>query len=212
MSESVKSDREKSIEEKVSSALSHRIRIEIRCLLNESTYSAAELAARTRWSLPTISYHLKQMLRSRLIEIARVEKVRNVDQHFYRALELPVVDDEEAAALPREVKQEYAAVILQAVMAECLGALRADKLTEPGVCMMWNWFNLDGQGRQEFAEEQRESWNRLVEIEARSTNRRAESNEEGQTMIAAILGFERSRPVCSPAPSMHRLTPVERDD
>ena len=124
-------------------------------------------------------------------------------------MELPVVDDEEAAELPREVKQEYAAVILQAVMAESLGALRADKLTEPGVCMMWKWFNLDEQGRQEFAEEQRASFQRSVEIEVGSTNRRAESGEQARTMIGAVLGFERSRAVHSPAPSMHRLAPAE---
>lgn len=208
MPATVKSDRDRSVEDAVSYALAHRIRIEIQCLLNEGVYTAAALAARTPWSLPTISYHLKQMLLSGAIEIAKIEKVRNVDQHFYRSVELPVVDDEEAEALPREVKQEYAAVILQAVMAECLGALRAQKLTEPGVCMMWQWFNLDAQGRREFDEAQREAWDRLVDIEAQSTNRRAKSGEEATTMIAAILGFERSNAVSSPAPVMHRLSPA----
>lgn len=111
MTATVKPDRERSVEDAVSYALGHRIRIEIRCLLNEATYTAAELAARMPWSLPTVSYHLKELLRSGSIEVARIEKVRNVEQHFYRAVELPVVDDEEAATLPAEVKQEYAAVI-----------------------------------------------------------------------------------------------------
>lgn len=205
----VKSDRDRSVEDAVSYALAHRIRIEIQCLLNEGVHTAAQLAARTPWSLPTISYHLKQLLRSGAIEVAKVEKIRNVDQHFYRSVELPVVDDEEAEALPHEVKQEYAAVILHAVMAECLGALRAQKLIEPGVCMMWRWFNLDEQGRDEFAEAQREAWDRIVDIEAQSTNRRAESGEKATTMIAAIFGFERSKAASSPAPAMHRLTPAE---
>jgi DNA-binding transcriptional ArsR family regulator len=207
LTESVK-NRKRSIEEAVSYAIAHRIRIEILCLLNEATYSASQLAELTHWPLTTISHHIKEMLNSGSIDVARIEKVRNTDQHFYRAVELPVVDDEEALALPPEVKQEYAAVVLQAIMAETLAALRAQKLNkDPRVRMMWRWYNLDEQGRDELAAEQRESWDRIGEIEARSTNRRAKSGEKPTTLIAATLGFERSRPVDSAAPAMHRLTP-----
>lgn len=209
MVETVK-NRKRSIEEAVSYAIAHRIRIEILCLLNEAIYCASELAALTHWPLTTISHHIKEMLSSGSIELARIEKVRNTDQHFYRAVELPVVSDEAAVALPPEVKQEYAAVVLQAIMAESLAALRAQKLNrDPRVRMMWRWYNLDEQGRDELADEQRESWERTAEIEARSTNRRATSGEEATTLIAAMLGFERSKPVDSTAPAMHRLTPRE---
>jgi DNA-binding transcriptional ArsR family regulator len=204
-----KKDQKRSIEEAVSYSVGHRIRIEILCLLNEGTYSASELAKITCRPLTTISHHIKAMLRDESIELARIEKVRNTDQHFYRANELPFVTDEEAATLPPEVKQEYAAVILRAIMAESLGALWDGKLTAPGVRMMWRWYNLDAQGRQELADEQRESWKRTMEIEARAANRRAESGEEAITMIAVTLGFERSRPADCAAPAVHRLAPGE---
>lgn len=120
------------------------------------------------------------------------------------------MSDEEAAALPPEVKQEYAAVVLQAIIAESLAALRTQKLNrDPRVRMMWRWYNLDEEGRDELADEQRESWERQAEIEARSTNRRAKSGEKATTMIAATLGFERSKSVDFAAPAMHRLTPRE---
>ena len=209
MVERIKLHRDRGIEEAVSYALNHRIRIEILCLLNEAVYTASDLAARTPWALPTISYHLKAMLKAGSIEVAKVGKVRNVEQNFYRAIELPIVSDEEAAELPVEVKQEYAAVILQAVMAECLDALRTRKLTEPLVRMMWRWFNLDEQGRQELANEQAESWERSEEIAARSGNRQAESGEKGKTVIAVILSFERSTDVNVPGPTAHRLAPSE---
>jgi hypothetical protein len=208
LAETTKSDRKRSLEEAVSYAVGHRIRIEILCLLNEATYSASELAELTRWPLTTISHHIKEMLSSGSIEVARIAKVRNTDQHFYRAVELPFVSDEEAATLSPEVKQEYAAVVLQAIVAESLAALRTQKLnTDPRVWMSWCWYSLDEQGREELADEQRESWDRIVEIEARSTNRRAISGEEATTFIAASLGFERSRPVTSTAPELHRLAP-----
>lgn len=200
--------RKRSVEEAVSYSVGHRIRIEILCILNEGTHSASELSRLIRQPLTTISHHIKELVNARSIELARIEKVRNTDQHFYRAIELPLVTDEEAEALPPEVKQEYAALILQTITAEGLGALWAGKMNnDPTVRMMWRWFNLDSKGRRELADEQRESWDRIVEIEARATNRRSESGEEPVTLIASMMGFERSRSAATVAPAMHRLTP-----
>lgn len=200
--------RKRNLEAALSYAVASPIRIEILCLLNEATYSASQLADLTGWRLTTISHHIKEMLRANSIELARIEKVRNADQHFYRAVELPVVSDEEAAALPPEVKQRYAAMVLQAITAESLSALRNQKLNQdPRVRMMWRWYSLDEQGRDELAAEQQQSWERVEDIEARSANRRAKSGEQPTTMIAATLGFERSKSVDSMPPLVHRLTP-----
>jgi DNA-binding transcriptional ArsR family regulator len=201
----LKPGQKRSVEEAVSYALGHRIRIEILGVLNEATRTQSEIADLIHEPLSTISHHIKELLDSGCIEVARIEKVRNVDQHFYRAIELPFVSDEEAAALSPEVKQEYAAVILQAIMAEGLAALWAGKLnSDPSVRMLWRWFNLDEQGRGELADEQRESWERIVEIEARAADRRTTSHEDATSIIVAILGFERSRPVGTIAPAAFR--------
>lgn len=208
MSATTKPRQRRSVEEAVSYAVGHRIRIEVLGILNEGSRSPSELAKLTRQPLTTISHHIKELVDSGCIELARVEKVRNADQHYYRAVELPFISDEEADLLPPEVKQEYAAVILQAIMAEGLGALWAGKMSDdPTVRMMWRWFNLDEQGRQELADEQRESWERIVEIEARSTARRVESGEAATSMIATTMSFERARPVVTTAPEAHRLAP-----
>lgn len=196
----------RSVEERVSYGLGHRLRIEILCLLNEATYSASDLAKRTGQPLTTISHHITELAKDGCIELARTEKVRNADQHFYRAVTIPEITDEEALKLPPEVKQDYAAVILQAAMAEGLDALWAEKLNrDPLVCMKWRWFNLDAEGRQEFAEKQRESWDQLVEIEARSHARRVDSGEEPTTMIGVTLGFERNRSVGASVPEGQRI-------
>jgi len=198
------------VEERVSYGLGHRLRIEILCLLNEGTFSASELAKRTQQPITTISHHIQEMAKSGCIELARTEKVRNADQHFYRAVEMPVISDEEAEALPPEVKQEYAAVILQGAMAEGLDALWAEKLNQdPRVCMMWRWFNLDAEGREEMAVAQRECWEQLVDIEARSCARRMDSGEEAVSMIGVVLGFERNRAVGASVPEPHRFSPYK---
>lgn len=212
MATTTNASRKRSVEEAPSYGVGHRIRIEILGILNEGTRSASDLAKLIHQPLTTIGHHLKELVDSGCIELARTEKVRNTDQHFYRAVKLPFVSDEEAEDLPPEVKQEYAAVILQAIMAEGLGALWAGKMNnDPRVRMLWRWFNLGAQGRQELADELRESWNRIVKIEADDYNRRAESGEKPTTMIAAMMSFERSRAVGTTAPSVHRLAPGKTD-
>jgi hypothetical protein len=154
--------------------------------------------------MSTVSHHVTELLKAGCIEVADTRKKRNADQHFYRAIKMPEISDEEAEQLSPAEKQEIASVILQGVMAESLGALWAEKLNgEPEqVRMMWRWFNLDEEGRRELAQEQEESWERITEIEARSTNRRIDSDEEPVTMIAVILGFERHKPVGAAPPDV----------
>lgn len=197
----------RSIEEAVSYGVGHRIRIEVLALLNEETRSPSELAKLTRQPITTIGHHIKELVNSGCIELARIEKVRNVDQHFYRAVELPFISDEEAEDLPFEVRQEYAAVILQALMAEGLAALWAGKLSSDPVWMSWRWFNLDARGQLDAQKEQAAFWERIKEIEAEATHRAAKSGEATTSTIVAALGFERFRAVETTAPAMHRLAP-----
>ena len=167
----------------------------------------AELAKLTSQPITTVGHHIKELVNSGCIELARIEKVRNADQHFYRAVELPFVSDEEAESLPVEARQQYAAVILQALMAEGLAALWAGKMTSDPVWMSWRWFNLDGQGQREAQEAQHEFWERIKEIDAETANRVALSGEPTTSTIVAALGFERFKPVGAPVPATHRLTP-----
>lgn len=55
--------------------------------------------------------------------------------------------------------------------------------------------SLDAQGRQEAADEQRESLDRLQEIEARAAKRMIQTSEKGISAVLAVVGFTRSRNV-----------------
>lgn len=195
----------RSIEEAVSYAVGHRIRIEILGILNEGPRSPSEIAKQIEQGLSKVGHHVKELVDSGCIELARVEQVRNTNEHFYRAVELPFVSDAEARDLPPEVKQEFAAVILQAIMAEGLASLWAGKMSaDDDIWMSWRWFNLDPEGRREVADEQAASWARVADIEARSATRLAESGDTGTSTIVAGLGFERCRPVDGAGPASHR--------
>lgn len=193
-----KPGKERSIEEAVSYAIGHRIRVEMLSILNESPRSADELARMIRQPLSKATHHIKELLDSGSIEIARVEKVRNVVQNFYRAVETPFFSDEEMAAKTPEERQEIYGLVLQASMAEALAAFWAGKITsDPRVILAWCWFNVDEQGRAEIADEQAESWERIRDIEVRATSRRAESGEDAVSIVVTSFGYERSRAVAA---------------
>jgi DNA-binding transcriptional ArsR family regulator len=186
--------RGKRIEERVGYALGHRIRVEVLTILNEGVYTADDIAALIGESRQNVHHHLKELLDARSIEIARIEKKRNADLHYYRAVEMPSYGQEELAAMSPAQRQEIAGLIVQCSTAEVMAALAAGKLSDdPRVALMWRWFNLDGRGRDDLFEEQERFWERVQEIEAESTNRRARSGEDATSYIVGEWGYERAR-------------------
>jgi DNA-binding transcriptional ArsR family regulator len=192
--------RGKSIEEVVGYALGHRIRIYVLTLLNEGTYTPDQLARIIGEPTNKVSNHVRELLDAGSIELAKVEKVRNADQHYYRAVEMPFYSDDEARAMTQQQRKVTAGLTLQCMMAEAMSALWAGKLSDDpeGVLLAWRWFNLDTQGRADLTHEQARWWERVQEIEVESTNRRSESGESVTSVVVAHMGFERER--TSPQP------------
>lgn len=142
-----------------------------------------------------IAHHIDELLKDGSIEIARTETIRgNIAQHFYRVIELPEFSDEEIAEMTTEERQTLAALVLQASTAEATASLWAGKLhSDPRVMLAWNRINLDKHGREDFADEQARSWERVKRLSANPANRLAEVGERGVTCIVTSFGYERSR-------------------
>lgn len=206
--------RKRTVEDAVNYALGHGVRVDILCYLNEAPRSPSELATLLSLPLSKVEHHIKELLASKSIELAHVkEGAGNTKEHFYRAVEIPFFTDEEMWAKPFEVRQEIYGLILQSSVAEALAAFRAGKVSsDPQVCMAWRWFNLDAQGRKDMAAENARSWNRRMEIEAESAGRRAETGEEGASVIVSLLAHERARYLDKrPARGQVRLTTKKPD-
>lgn len=189
------------VEDSVSYAVGHRIRIEILAALHEGPESADSLAKIVGRTLSIVTYHIEELLKDGSIEVAFSKQIRaNMTQHFYRMVELPEFSEEEIAAMTPEERQALAALILQATTAEALASLWAGKLhTDPRVKLIWDRLPLDEQGREDLADEQAESWGRIRGIAGDAANRMAESGEKGVTYVVHIFGYERSRST-APAP------------
>jgi DNA-binding transcriptional ArsR family regulator len=184
----------KSVEEKVSYALGHRVRVAVLTLLNEGVYTADQIAALIGETRQAVHHHLKKLLEANSVELAKVEKRRNADLFYFRAVEMADYDEAAIASMTPAERQEIAGLIVQHSTAEVMAALGAGKLNnDPKVMLAWRWFNLDRQGREDLAEEQERYWRRIREIDAESVNRRAKSGEEVKSYIVGEWGFERAR-------------------
>jgi DNA-binding transcriptional ArsR family regulator len=104
--------RKKGIEEVVEYAISHRVRVLVLTTLNEGVYSAAEIATILDESEKNVRFHIKELLDAGSIELARTEKVRNTDRHFYRAVEIPFYSDEEVWEWTPHQRQVSAGIVI----------------------------------------------------------------------------------------------------
>jgi DNA-binding transcriptional ArsR family regulator len=193
--------RGKSIEEVVTYAVGHRIRVQVLVILSEGVFSPDQIAQIIGEPTNKVSHHVKELLDAGSIEVAKTEQVRNTLQHYYRAVEMPYYSDEEMAAMTPGQRQVTYGLVLQQIMAEAMAAFWAGKLIDdPRVWLGQRWFNVDAQGREEIADEQARSWERVLEIEAEAINRCAKSGEEPTSVIVAQMGFKRERTGPTPPP------------
>lgn len=193
--------KERTVEEGAAYAVSHRIRVEVLSALNERSYSCAELARFVHQPLSTVTHHVEELLKAKRIEVAFTKKVRAMTQSFYRAIEMPIFNEEEVAEWSFEKRQEVYSLALQNATAEAFSSLWAGKISDdPESLVYWRWFNVDGQARRAIMELQERFWGELQEIEAESTTRRVESEEKARSIVVSVFGFERSRTTSRPTP------------
>ena len=183
----------KGIEEVVQFALGHKIRVHILIVLNDGIYTAVQLAKIIEEPLNNVSNHLRKMLEDGSIEVAREERKGNVVQYLYRAVEIPYYSQVDAEQMTHIQRQMTAGAVFQAGSAEVMAALYAGKLADPRTVLFWHWYNVDPRGRQDLEAENRRYLERLREIEVESTNRRADSGEDAESMLVNLAVFERVR-------------------
>ncbi|MBS1891556.1 MAG: winged helix-turn-helix transcriptional regulator [Actinobacteria bacterium] len=195
----------KSIEEVVAYAVSHRIRVQILIVLNQGTYTTAEIADVIGEPLNRVGNHIRELVDAGSIEIADTKRRRNAQQHYYRAVRTPFFTDADAEDMTWQQRQVTAGLVIQSLVAEMMAALWAGNMFDDARdWLTWDRFNLDAEGRQELFEEQEESWKRLEAVKARATNRVAKSGEETAPYVVGVLGF--GRVLKAPEPS-HSVDP-----
>jgi DNA-binding transcriptional ArsR family regulator len=183
----------KRIEDAVQYALAHAARVEILILLNEASYTVAELSELTEIPISNVSNHIRRMYEDGAIEVADTEERRGTNVFWYRAVKIPYYSQEEAEDLTWMERHVTAGLVAQSGTAEVMAALRKGNLADPRTILSWDWYNVDAQGRDKFDAENHRHLERLRQIECESINRCAKSKEETTPILVSLFAFVRAR-------------------
>src|SRR5260221_10385012 len=92
-----------------------------------------------------------------------------------------------------EQRQVTAGIAIQSMVAEIMAGLWSGNMqNDPRLWLAWDWFNVDGQGRQEIADEQERAWRRFRDIEVEAINRCAEAGEGATPILVSQTGVKRA--------------------
>ncbi len=170
------------------------VRRDVLTLLNERSAGASEVAAELEIDLSAAGRHLDAMHEAGLVEVVGEVLNGGVVEPRYRALVRTLWDDEEWAALGQEEQQRLMAWIMGMIEADSRVALEQGTFTSRNEAHASRTVSLvDEQGWRELTRIKQEALEEIFAVQAASTERLTETNQEGIPVMSALLCFELPR-------------------
>jgi DNA-binding transcriptional ArsR family regulator len=178
-------------------ALANPLRHRMLVILDERVASPKELSEEVDEPLDKVSYHVRYLAGLTpanpyaLIELVDMDIRRGGVQHFYKAIERPIIGLPESELLPRSVRERSTKDILPLMHADIERAVAAGTFdSHHARSLLRLHLDADQAGIVETGEASMRYLAELQEIEARSANRIAESGEQPVRLATATLAFE----------------------
>jgi DNA-binding transcriptional ArsR family regulator len=179
------------VDQRLAKALSHPLRAHVLIILNERVASPNEIANELEEPLGNVSYHVKTLAEMGCIELVRTRPRRGAIEHFYRAVTRPFFSDKDWKRLPASARQGISDTALRLIWEDTSDALSAgtfDRRTDRHLSR--TKLVLDEQGWRQVNEQLADTLNRVMEIEAESVQRSADSGEPGFNTRVVLMHFE----------------------
>jgi DNA-binding transcriptional ArsR family regulator len=173
-------------------ALTHPLRGHILLTIGErGVVSPKEIALTLGMDLKEVSYHVRSLKARGLIRLVRTEKRRGVEEHYYELTE-PVLylDDQEWAALPKQIQARFSVCLLRVLVGEALEALRAGTFNAEDCHQSRVTMPLDAQGKREAAAVLADALERLLDIRSQCLQRVSLPSAEASPMTVFMTAFE----------------------
>lgn len=182
------------LDRRIVNSIKDEIRIDLLRILIERAATPRELAEILGEDQDVVLDHIVALWAANCLEVAAEEEPNGeVADRSYRITHPFFVDDRESHDLPRADLEEIAATVVQAIVAEAVGALRAGTFgsrVESHLSM--KPMRLDETGWREFTALLMRTLKEAEAIDEGCKERLGQSGEEGVETIVALLGFERS--------------------
>jgi DNA-binding transcriptional ArsR family regulator len=179
------------VEQIVAKAFAHPLRVQILAILNEKVASPNMLAQQLDESLNLVAYHVRVLEKYDCIELVDTKQRRGATEHFYRATRRQLLTDDQWAQMPTSLRPGLAAAVLKTIFQDIEAASKAGTLEEvDDLHISRTPMVLDAKGWSDVTDLLNDSLDRLIEIQAESTNRLGESKEEGTQSRVHLLHFK----------------------
>lgn len=185
-----KTKKKDGVEQIVAKAFAHPLRVQILIILNERVASPNLLAQELDQSLNLVAYHVRVLEKYDCIELVDTKQRRGATEHFYRATRRQFLSDSDWAGVPKGLRPGLSGAMLKAVFDDVDEAVREQTFddTDDGHLSRTPMV-VDKQGWEDTAELLGGTLDRVLEIQAESSKRLAESDEQGINAKVAILHF-----------------------
>jgi DNA-binding transcriptional ArsR family regulator len=172
--------------EQLVKGLSHPVRTECLTVLSDQVASPREISEIIEEDLSNVSYHVRVLSELGLIELVGEEPVRGAVAHYYKAVERPLVSEEEWEELPPAVRAAFSAHSWDVLIKDVTKAIekgtfdnRSDRhLTRTPLL-------LDSEGFSRLSKAMDELLEQVFEEQAASA---ARLNKSGERPIHAVAG------------------------
>lgn len=163
--------------------------LRIRCLiaLTERSASPTELARDFGADKGTVAYHVKKLREAGMVEEVDSRPARGSTERFYRAVERPLIDGEQSAAMPKAKRERWTELIAALIWADLTTSMRTGIFSErPDHTIIRFPTHVDEQGWEELREVYEDAHQAAMDIEARSAGR-AVNAENGGTFAVRVV-------------------------
>jgi DNA-binding transcriptional ArsR family regulator len=179
------------METTLAAIVAHPTRVRCFSILAERTASPVEIAQEINKDVGHVGYHVRKLQQLDLIELVDERPVRGAVEHFYRAIERPVVREEAFAEQSLDEREVFTRYILQLHVADIARAMDEHTFdARANRAAIRTPMLVDEEGFRELADLHVEMYERTLEVQAKSTERRTKSDEDGIPAISTTMLFE----------------------
>jgi DNA-binding transcriptional ArsR family regulator len=180
-----------SMETTLAAIVAHPTRARCFSILAERTASPVEIAQEIGKDVGHVGYHVRKLQEMNLIELVDERPVRGAVEHFYRAIARPIVDEKEFAAQSIEEREVFTRHFLQLHVTDLARAMDEHTFDErPNRWLVRTPMVVDEEGFVELATLHAELYERTLDIQARSDERRTGTDDQGIQTMSTNMFFE----------------------
>jgi DNA-binding MarR family transcriptional regulator len=173
----------------LAAVVSHPLRNRCLTILNERTASPSELAEELGKEVSNVAYHVNRLVEMGQVEAVGTRPVRGAVEHFYKAVQRPLLDVNHHLTLTVEQRTEIARYVAQLSIADLSTSIEAGTFAErPDHHVTRLPVLVDEEGWQKLQELYLNAFEQAFEIEAESAQRMS-ADPEIPAIRARILSF-----------------------